>query len=107
MLNTCLLPVGKIPPEPKQNNEDLYQRFLQDLPELQKQLTTAFDMGHYKSLADTVHQINGASRYLKLDALTKICNSLEASIHDKFPEEEIKALYAELCKALQDLLNVV
>ena len=62
--------------------KEILALFMQDLPNLQEQINSAFQNKQFKNLAEILHKLNGACSYCGMPKLKKLAQELELAIKE-------------------------
>ena len=88
-------------------NQDLARQMLDmlrnELPELRSSMNAAWEEGDAAAMYDSVHKINGSTRYCGVPAVGYAANHLETMIKNK--ESELDGALLNLNKEIDRLLS--
>jgi len=72
--------------------DELFGMLVSELPDYQQKVDTQCKEGDYSNLLETVHKLNGATRYTGVPALSTAANQVEQALRNNTNVD-----YGELC----------
>jgi len=75
--------------------EELFSMLVSELPDYHQKINAQCEEGSYDKLQETVHKLNGATRYTGVPALSAAANQFEQALRD-----DASSRFDELCNNL-------